>query len=448
MILRLGLFSVPGFTELHHIIITIIMGNRTSINSPQDIKFYFQNDLPKFIFQSKVGNGKFMKSYLMTVDSIPLLVKVYIRHQDDDQLLNQIAIKFSHIWKTLSPAKYPNLLPYQSWVKSPSRAKGSGLPIYLIRQYLNANLYGRLSTRPFLHDFEKLWIIYQLMKCIEISHGNKVVHGDIKPENIMCTTWNWIVLTDFSPYKPSTIPDDDPTDFQYFFDTMGRRRCSVAPERFVHRKTDDDSLNTNGANVNIEYRKSSTSLNVPLHTSVDIFSLGCTIAEVFMDGNPLLDLPGMLRYVISTNTNGFERLDQNDSPAKALLDRINNNLIRQVIVDMTQRDPEKRLNIKQYLAMLQRTLLLNTDVKLNNDSSILSSNDEKLNVQQTDSSTNTWQQQKSQERQKPVNTAFPFYFDQFLYPLFLRLHYKGITPDDRISILCEVSFNLFNNLFC
>lgn len=189
----------------------------------QDLRNYFQNDLPKFILQAKVGNGKFMKTYIMRVDSAPVVVKVYMKLNDEDLLVP--AANLTIIWKTLSPAKYPNLLPYQMWIKSSSRFKSAASPVYLIRQYFSSNLYDRLSTRPFLNDIEKLWILYQLFKCLEICHEHGIVHGDIKPENVMVTTSNWVILTDFMPFKPAQVPDDDPTDFQYYFDCMGRHRC-------------------------------------------------------------------------------------------------------------------------------------------------------------------------------------------------------------------------------
>jgi serine/threonine protein kinase len=54
--------------------------------------------------------------------------------------------------------------------------------------------------------------------------------GDIKCENVLVTSWNWLYLTDFASFKPTYIPDDDPSDFSFFFDTGGRRRCYLAPE--------------------------------------------------------------------------------------------------------------------------------------------------------------------------------------------------------------------------
>ena len=54
--------------------------------------------------------------------------------------------------------------------------------------------------------------------------------GDIKCENVLVTSWNWLYLADFASFKPTYIPDDDPSDFSFFFDTGGRRLCYLAPE--------------------------------------------------------------------------------------------------------------------------------------------------------------------------------------------------------------------------
>jgi hypothetical protein len=58
----------------------------------------------------------------------------------------------------------------------------------------------------------------------------------------MITSWSWVLLTDFASFKPIFLPEDNPADFSYFFDTSRRRACYIAPERF---KTRTLSLDTN-----------------------------------------------------------------------------------------------------------------------------------------------------------------------------------------------------------
>lgn len=454
------------------------MGNnnsyRITTNPPLDPKTYFQTDLPKFIVQKRIGNGKFLKSYLMHVDSVPVVVKVYMRNFEED--LQAFASKLSFIWKELSPTKHPNILPYQCWIKSSLRLKSNASPVYLIRQYINTNLHDRISTRPFLHEYEKLWIIFQLFKCLEICHSSGVYHGDVKPENVLMTTWNWVVLTDFSPFKPTTIPDDDPTDFQYFFDGMGRNCCYVAPERFITTRrsskavtatlpkflsyaTADDIVGTNPESIipgrDIDFSSAySTSSYAPvkpnmsvgatnlmpyykttLKPAMDVFSLGCTMAEVFLDGEPLLDLPGILKYISASTSKkgagGFERLDQDDSPAKSALLRISNKQIRQVIIDMTQRDPDKRLSVNQYRQILEGGLR-------SGDQSVDISGMSNLEASAI-ASAGHGPDVNSEQQLGPV---FPAHFDSTLYPLFLEIHFSGNTPDDRINIICQKYGNL------
>ena len=38
----------------------------------------------------------------------------------------------------------------------------------------------------------------------------------------MITAWNWILLTDFASFKPTFLPEDNPAEFSYFFDTSRR----------------------------------------------------------------------------------------------------------------------------------------------------------------------------------------------------------------------------------
>ena len=95
------------------------MGNSTQrqagIQLPPDARTFIQYDLPRFQVMDKLGNGKFMKSYLMKVDGESLVVKIYVKSPDED--LQSIASRLSNLWKVLSPKKHPYLLPYQISIK-------------------------------------------------------------------------------------------------------------------------------------------------------------------------------------------------------------------------------------------------------------------------------------------------------------------------------------------
>ena len=78
-----------------------------------------------------------------------------------------------------------------------------------IKVLLNPSLFCCIlrSTRPFLSSMEKRWIIFQLLKVLEECDSKKINHGDVKTENVLLTSWNWVMLTDFASFKPTLLPD-------------------------------------------------------------------------------------------------------------------------------------------------------------------------------------------------------------------------------------------------
>ena len=80
-----------------------------------------------------------------------------------------------------------------------------------------------MSTRPFLKSIEKTWIAFQLLLAIQQAHKHGICHGDIKLENVLVTSWNWVFLTDFASFKPTFLPEDNPAAYSFFFDSSRRR---------------------------------------------------------------------------------------------------------------------------------------------------------------------------------------------------------------------------------
>ncbi|XP_019200102.1 PREDICTED: phosphoinositide 3-kinase regulatory subunit 4-like isoform X2 [Ipomoea nil] len=205
------------------------------------------------------------------------------------------------------------LFMVQFWLETDKAA-------YLLRQYFFNNLHDRLSTRPFLSLVEKKWLAFQLLVAVKQSHERGVCHGDIKCENVLVTSWNWLYLADYASFKPTYIPHDDPSDFSFFFDTGGRRRCYLAPERFYEH----------GGEMHVAQ-------DAPLKLSMDIFAVGCVIAELFLEGQPLFELSQLLSY----------RRGQYDP--NQLLEKIPDSGIRKMILHMIQLDPESRCSAESYL---------------------------------------------------------------------------------------------------
>lgn len=111
---------------------------------------------------------------------------------------------------------------------------------------------------------------------------------------MLITSWNWAYLTDFASYKPTYLPLDDPADFSFFFDSSGRRTCYLAPERFYESGSDISKRKAEKENLNEGTGPGKKDGKVT--EAMDVFSLGCVIAELFLDGAPLFTLSQLFKY--------------------------------------------------------------------------------------------------------------------------------------------------------
>ena len=134
----------------------------------------------------------------------------------------------------------------------------------------------------------------------------------------MVTSWNWVLITDFAPFKPVYLPEDNPADYSYYFDTSRRRTCYIAPERFRSRGGVEPSGSSSsiapptgstssiappaGSSSSLASSNSASSQFLPddgedflrgdaLEPHMDVFSAGCAIVELFTEGLIVIDNP-------------------------------------------------------------------------------------------------------------------------------------------------------------
>ncbi|XP_039693046.1 phosphoinositide 3-kinase regulatory subunit 4 isoform X3 [Pteropus medius] len=203
------------------------MGNQLAGIAPSQIlsvESYF-SDIHDFEYDKSLGSTRFFKVARAKHREGLVVVKVFAI-QDPTLPLTSYKQELEELKIRLHSAQ--NCLPFQK-----AAEKASEKAAMLFRQYVRDNLYDRISTRPFLNNIEKRWIAFQILTAVDQAHKSGVRHGDIKTENVMVTSWNWVLLTDFASFKPTYLPEDNPADFNYFFDTSRRRTCYIAPERFV-----------------------------------------------------------------------------------------------------------------------------------------------------------------------------------------------------------------------
>ncbi|SPQ98223.1 unnamed protein product (mitochondrion) [Plasmodiophora brassicae] len=278
------------------------MGNQLGVSggSLQDLPSLLLELVSTLCFRRNLGGGKILK----TVECL---------HAQGTVVVKNIADRC---------AASPCLLPFVSWHITPRAA-------FLVRPYIACSLYERLHMRPFLTDTEKAWMVYCILRALATLHGAGLCHSDLKTENILVNSFNWLVLADLSTfYKPIYIPDDNPYDFYTFFDAgrglTQRRRCYLAPERFF--------------SPSVRQRTQSTDV---LQPSMDMFSCGCVIAEIFLEGEAIFDLTHLLLYK-------EDRFDPS-----ATLAKISNVHVRDLIQKCIQLSPHSRPSAAECLTMFK-----------------------------------------------------------------------------------------------
>ncbi|XP_051999525.1 phosphoinositide 3-kinase regulatory subunit 4 isoform X2 [Xyrauchen texanus] len=303
------------------------MGNQLAGIAPSQIlsvDSYF-SDIHDYEYDKSLGSTRFFKVARAKHREGLVVVKVFAI-QDPSLPLTSYKQELEELKIRLHSCQ--NCLPFQKATLTEKAA-------ILFRQYVRDNLYDRISTRPFLNNVEKKWIAFQLLNAVDQAHKSGVRHGDIKTENVMVTSWNWVLLTDFASFKPTYLPEDNPADFNYFFDTSRRRTCYIAPERFV----DGSMFATESDQTTplVDLSSNSQRTRGELKQPMDIFSAGCVIAELFTEGVPLFDLSQLLAY-----RKGHFQTEQ-------VLMKIEDCSIRELVAQMVQREPEKRLTAEEYL---------------------------------------------------------------------------------------------------
>lgn len=291
------------------------MGNQlSSSQSNEDISRYLLNQQYFSQEGQPIEFNKLFTVVKLSPDSYNVLLgKVHVKSKELD--ISPYKSRFESIQSRFSNLVTPHLL-ISDFIENQKL-------IIVFRQYCETTLRKKLISPPFVNDIEKIWIVYQCLIAVQELHEANFFHGDIKSENFLVTSWNWVFLADIgSYYKPNYLSEGDLTRYKYFFSTLERPACYLPPEKFTKDMQDENKL-----------------------TQMDIFSLGCVIAEIFLDGQSLFTLPELLSYKRSILK----------IPSK--LAEIKNKDVYDMVASMISLKPEDRKSIGQYLNFFRSTIL-------------------------------------------------------------------------------------------
>ena len=229
------------------------------------IKVFLDKYFPNFQLIQVLNNGMMYKTLLIKKNKAPLVVKIFVKKNYDENDLKIFAAEKENlisIHKKIFTEKIPpNISPIIN-------IEDSYLCGMIFRQYFEYSLKERMYLNPYLTEIEKIWITFQLLQSMKNLKDLNIIHGDLNPENILLTSNLSVYISDIASFKPAFINIDDFANYNYYFgsnDNTSLKGFYLAPERIVEK----------GNNMNINEKT----------FSMDVFSLGVIIAELFIEKN-------------------------------------------------------------------------------------------------------------------------------------------------------------------
>ena len=219
--------------------------------------------------------------------------------------------------------------------------------------------------QPVLEPIEKLFIFYQIYNIISKLHKIGLAHGDLKPSNIFINGHDLdLCIVDPAPFKPNRIQQSRLHVFYHYFTTLPDSGCYLAPERISRirqkdaresssqnsphqknspknteskNKIEDSDNSSDKEDDDSDEKKSDENDDIDEDETrqvdlkmADIFSFGCIIAFLYLNGEHLFDLSKLHQYA-----NGQIDIRKD-------LSSINDQKIIDIIVGLISLDIEKR----------------------------------------------------------------------------------------------------------
>ncbi|XP_076349573.1 cyclin-dependent kinase 1-like isoform X2 [Tachypleus tridentatus] len=195
----------------------------------------------------KIGEGTYGVVYKGKNKKTGQLVALKkIRLESEDEGVPSTAIREISLLKEL---QHPNIVCLQDVLMQESR-------LYLVFEFLSMDLKKYLDSIPSGQNMDKMLVksyLYQILQAILFCHQRRVLHRDLKPQNLLIDQNGMIKIADF-----------------------GLARAFGIPVRVYTHEV-----------VTLWYRAPEVLLGSPRYsTPVDIWSIGCMFAEM-MNKRPL-----------------------------------------------------------------------------------------------------------------------------------------------------------------
>lgn len=148
--------------------------------------------------------------------------------------------------KQLDKHEHPHVVRLLDICHGQRKEKASVM--YLVFEHMDQDLsrYLELCPPPGLNEGKIKDLMYQILSGVDFLHSNRIIHRDLKPQNILVANDGRVKLTDFGLAK-----------------------------------TYDYEMRLTTVVVTLWYRAPEVLLGLPYASSVDIWSCGCIMAELY-----------------------------------------------------------------------------------------------------------------------------------------------------------------------
>ena len=149
----------------------------------------------RFEIGAQLGQGGSARVYRAYDPMVGRSVAIKIVREDADR---EVAALFQTEIRTTAKLSHKNIVTlYESGVEK-------GLPYMVMELVEGQPLQDALTRDSTLSLYEKVNVMMQVAEGIQFAHQKKVVHGDLKPENVMLVRGGGVKIIDFGVAHPAT----------------------------------------------------------------------------------------------------------------------------------------------------------------------------------------------------------------------------------------------------